>query len=57
MTYSIVVLVIEILFAFACYSVARSKGHSPVLWGVLGFLFGLIALIIVALLPRRVARY
>lgn len=32
---------------------ARNKGRSPVLWGILAFFFSLIALIIVAVLPSR----
>ena len=36
-------------------SIARRKGHSPVLWGILAFFFSLIALIIVAILPRKQA--
>jgi len=34
-------------------SIARRKGHSPALWGILAFFFSLIALIIVAILPSR----
>jgi len=34
-------------------SIARRKGHSPMLWGVLAFFFSFIALIIVAILPRK----
>ena len=34
-------------------SIARSHGRSPLLWGVLAFFFALIALIVVAILPRK----
>ena len=34
-------------------SIARKKGRSAGLWGVLAFFFSLIPLIIVAILPRK----
>jgi heme/copper-type cytochrome/quinol oxidase subunit 3 len=48
-----VVLVGGIVFAVACGLVARNKNRSVVLWAVLGFLFGFIPLIIVAVLKRK----
>lgn len=42
---------IPIVCAFGCYRIALSKGRGAGLWGVLGFFFGLIALLIIALLP------
>ena len=36
-------------------SIARRKGRSPMLWGVLAFFFSALALIIVAILPRTQA--
>jgi len=45
--------VIWIVIILWTVSIARRKGHSPVLWGILAFFFSLIALIIVAVLPRR----
>lgn len=35
-----------------CASLAVQKGRSGVAWGILGFLFGLFALVIIAVLPR-----
>ncbi len=49
----LIALVIAILFAFACRTVAGNKGRGTTLWTVLGFFFGLIALIIIAILPKR----
>jgi hypothetical protein len=40
-------------FAFVCASIARGKGHSGVLWGILGFFFSCVTLVVVLLLPRR----
>lgn len=46
-------LVIWIGLIFWTVSIARKKGRSPMLWGVLAFFFSWIALIIVAILPRK----
>ncbi len=45
-------LAISGVFAYACYSIAESKKRSGVLWGIMGFLFSVIALLIIALLPK-----
>jgi len=34
-------------------SIARRKGRSPFLWGLLAFFFSLFALILIALMPSR----
>jgi hypothetical protein len=49
-------LIIAIVCAYACYRIASGKGRGPVLWAILGFLFPLIALIVIALLPRKEAK-
>jgi hypothetical protein len=46
-------LVISIVFAVACYMIAKGKGRGPVLWGVLGFFFRIITLIVILILPRK----
>ena len=51
--YWLVSVVIGLIFAWACSAIARRKGRGPLLWGVLVFFFSLLALIIVAILPRR----
>ena len=50
---SLIGFVIAILIGYACSAIAKSKGRGPVLWGILGFFFTIIALIIIALLPRK----
>ena len=50
-------LVIAIIFAIICHRIAVSKGRGPILWAVLGFFFPLIALIVIALLPRKTPMY
>ena len=39
--------------ARGCALVAGDKGYSPVLFGILGFFFFLITLIVVLVLPRK----
>ncbi len=46
-------LIIAIAFAFGCRKIAENKGRGATLWTVLGFFFGLIALIIIAILPKK----
>ncbi len=42
-----------VVFLFVTMSIARSKGHSPLLWGLLACFFPLITVIIVLLLPVK----
>jgi peptidoglycan/LPS O-acetylase OafA/YrhL len=51
------ILVIGIVFGVACALIANAKGRSPVLWGILGFLFGLIPLIVIAVLKKKQPTY
>lgn len=44
-------LVIMAVFAGICATIAHSRGRSPLGWGVLGFFFPCIALILVLVLP------
>ena len=44
-----------LVFAILSGWIAGRKGHSAVLWGILGFFFTIITLIIVLVLPRREA--
>lgn len=39
-----ILLLISVLCAFICHFFAKSRGANPVLWGVLGFVFGPFAL-------------
>jgi hypothetical protein len=41
------------VFSVSCAFVARSKGRNATLWATGGFLFNLIALVAIAVLPRR----
>ena len=45
-------LLLLLLFAFASASIAKSKNRDQMFWFFCGLLFGLIGLIVVALLPK-----
>lgn len=45
-------LIIWILVSVLCYKVAKDKNRDEVAWAILGFLFSLIALIILLCLPK-----
>ena len=55
----LVTLFMAAIFAFIGYSIAKGKGREPVLWAVICFLFGLLGVIIIAVLPdqNRGGRY
>jgi predicted cobalt transporter CbtA len=46
-------LAIAIVVAVLCYRIAEGKGRSGVLWGILGFIIPIIALIIILVLPDK----
>jgi len=48
-----VVFVMGAVFAVACGFVAKNKNRSVVLWAILGFLFGFVPLIIIAVLKKK----
>ena len=43
----------RLLCAWLCAWLAGNKGYSPVLFGILGFFFFLITLIVILVLPRK----
>ena len=49
----LIIVAFWVIFLTFTMSIARSKGHSPLLWGLLAIFFPLITLIIVLLLPNR----
>lgn len=50
---ALLAIIVSIAFAAACAQLAKGKRREPVLWGALGFFFGIIALIIILVLPPR----
>jgi len=49
----LIFVVIWAMFLFITITIARSKGRSALLWGLLACFFPLITIIIVLLLPAR----
>lgn len=49
----LVSILIALLFAWICARIAGGKGYPPLLFGILGFFFSCVTLIIVLLIPRR----
>jgi len=45
-----------VIFALFCSSIAREKGYSDAVWGLIGFFFNFIALIAIAGMPDLIAR-
>ena len=39
-----VLIVLNVLSIFVCHYIAKSRGAKPVFWGVMGALFGLLAI-------------
>lgn len=50
---AVLYLVGGIIAAVICAVVAKGKGYSAVLFGILGFFFSIITLIVVLIIPRR----
>jgi uncharacterized membrane protein YeaQ/YmgE (transglycosylase-associated protein family) len=45
-------MIMGIVFAFACASIAKSKNRDTASWAFGGFILGIIGLIIIAVLPE-----
>ena len=46
------VLLCSIAIGYVCYKVAKEKGRDAATWAVLGFLFGIFALMVLVFLPK-----
>jgi hypothetical protein len=49
----LVIVFFWVLFLALTMTIARSKGHNPILWMILAIFFPVITVIIVLLLPDR----
>jgi hypothetical protein len=49
----LIIVALWVIFLTATMAIAQSKGHSPLLWGLLAIFLPLITVIIVLLLPNR----
>ena len=45
-------ILLGIICAPICYAIAKSKGRDPGIWALMGFLFSIFAVIVIALLGR-----
>jgi len=54
--YWVASLLITVIFAIICGMLADRKGYSAILFGILGFFFSLITLIVVLVLPDKTRR-
>lgn len=50
---TLIMIIVWFLFAYGTMRIAQNKGYDKTLWFVLGFLFGIIALIIIAFIPSK----
>lgn len=51
--YAIVWIAVGAIGAFFASRIAGNKGHSPALFGIIGFVLPLIGIIIAAVLPKK----
>jgi len=49
----VISFIVWILIISWTAAIARRKGRSPFIWGLLAFFFSLIPLIVIALMPSR----
>ena len=45
----LIILIVGALFAWLCAEMAKSRNRNTTVWAILGFLFGLFAVIVLAL--------
>jgi F0F1-type ATP synthase assembly protein I len=45
----IIILIVGALFAWLCAEMAKTRNRNITVWAILGFLFGLFAVIVLAL--------
>jgi uncharacterized membrane protein len=46
----LIILVVGALFAWLCAEMAKTRNRSTTTWAILGFLFGIFSVIVLALL-------
>jgi len=50
----IFVVCMWLVFAFSCMAIAGAKGYDKISWFLIGFILGIIGLIIIACFPSKV---
>lgn len=48
-----IILFVWIVMAYVCYDVAKEKGLNSGMWAILGFIFGIFALMILVMIPKK----
>ena len=44
-------LICWLICSYVSYEIAKSKGRDPITWAVIGFLFSILGVLLVAILP------
>ncbi len=51
--FTIFTLLVSVVFAVSCYTLAKKKERNEKLWAILGLFFGALALLIIVFLPKK----
>ena len=51
--YWTIALIIDLVFAWLCYTIPKGKGRSAWLYAICGFFFSIITLIVILVLPSK----
>ena len=46
-------LICWLICGYCGFVIAESKGRNPITWGIIGFLFSILGVILVAILPSK----
>ena len=46
-------LICWLICGYVSYEIAKSKGRDPITWAVIGFLFSILGVLLVAILPSK----
>ncbi len=49
----IVILLVWLGSAAVCHAIAKSKGHDPLMWGLIGFFLGPLAILFIAIAQEK----
>ncbi|NKB61549.1 MAG: hypothetical protein GKR95_05220 [Gammaproteobacteria bacterium] len=53
MIFITLVLLIAVISVVICHMVAKRKGRGPIFWGVMGALFGPLAILVILLMGSK----
>lgn len=49
----IIILLVWLGSAAVCYAIAKNKGHDPLMWGLIGFFLGPLAILFIAIAHEK----